>query len=102
MRQLLKMRMSAVLVLMLTLAGCGGSSSKAQSSSTPTSAGQDPAVAPGTPPSPAARPRDGGVVPPGPPDLGLFMRGADGDPAEKPRIYWAVAGLQPPLKGVAA
>jgi phosphatidylethanolamine-binding protein (PEBP) family uncharacterized protein len=42
------------------------------------------------------------AIPHGTAELVLFILGADGESAEKPRIYWAVAGLQPTLKGVSA
>jgi phosphatidylethanolamine-binding protein (PEBP) family uncharacterized protein len=43
-----------------------------------------------------------GTIPKGTAELALFILGNDGESAENPRIYWAVAGLQPALKGVSA
>jgi phosphatidylethanolamine-binding protein (PEBP) family uncharacterized protein len=47
-------------------------------------------------------PLNWGVIPQGTAELVLFVLGADGESAENPRIYWAVAGLQPTLKGISA
>jgi phosphatidylethanolamine-binding protein (PEBP) family uncharacterized protein len=148
MRRLLKTSMSGVLVLMLTLAGCGGSSSTSRSSSTPASSSQTASAAAGTQTSGGAPsstssnaqtskaehtpkvilrlsspvfgggseipvrytcdgagtspPLHWGAIPHGTAELALFILGNDGESAGKPQIYWAVAGLQPTLKGVSA
>jgi phosphatidylethanolamine-binding protein (PEBP) family uncharacterized protein len=145
MGRLLKIAVSAALMSMLTLAGCGGSSSTSRSSSsTATSASQTTPAATGTQTSAAAPnaaqtsktehfpkitlrvsspvfgagseipvrytcdgagmspPLHWGVIPKGTAELALFILGNDGESADNPRIYWAVAGLQPTLKGVSA
>jgi phosphatidylethanolamine-binding protein (PEBP) family uncharacterized protein len=43
-----------------------------------------------------------GTVPPDAAELALFVLGNEGEPVGKPRIYWAVTGLQPTLTGVSA
>jgi phosphatidylethanolamine-binding protein (PEBP) family uncharacterized protein len=43
-----------------------------------------------------------GAIPKGTAELALFILGNDGESAGNPRIYWAVAGMRPTLKGVSA
>jgi phosphatidylethanolamine-binding protein (PEBP) family uncharacterized protein len=146
MGRLLNMTVSAALMLMLTLAGCGGSSSTSQSSSTTASqttsatpGTQTTASAPGSTPSNAqtaksehypkivlpvsstafgsgsriparytcagagtSPPLKWGAIPRGTAELALFIIGNDAEPAGKQRVYWAVTGLRPTLKGVSA
>jgi phosphatidylethanolamine-binding protein (PEBP) family uncharacterized protein len=149
MGRLLTMAVNAVLLMGLTLAGCGGSSSSSQSSATTTGSSQTtssaaiPTQTSTTTPSgttggaqaaksehtpkvtiPVTSPVfsagsaipvhytcDGadispplkwGTVPPGAAELALFVLGNEDEPVGKPRIYWAVTGLQPTLTGVSA
>lgn len=136
--------MSAALMLIPALAGCGGSSSTSRSSATATSASQTTPATTGTQTSGGAPnsaqaaktehlpkitlpvsspvfsagsaipvrytcdgagtspPLQWGVIPQGTAELALFILGNDGGSPENPRIYWAVAGLQPTLKGISA
>jgi phosphatidylethanolamine-binding protein (PEBP) family uncharacterized protein len=43
-----------------------------------------------------------GAIPRGTAELALFIIGNDAEPAGKQRVYWAVTGLHPTLKGVSA
>ncbi|HWY17410.1 MAG TPA: hypothetical protein VNY27_01735 [Solirubrobacteraceae bacterium] len=130
--------MSAALMLMLTLAGCGGSGATSKSSSTPASAAQTTSAATSTQTSGNAQtskaehypkvilrvsspvfsgeseipvrytcdgadtspPLKWGVIPRGTAELALFVLGNNAESARKQRIYWAVTGLRPTLKGV--
>jgi phosphatidylethanolamine-binding protein (PEBP) family uncharacterized protein len=151
MGRLLTMAVNAVLLMGLTLAGCGGSSSSSSSQSSATTTGSSQTTSSAATPtqtstttpsgttggaqaaksehtpkvtirvsSPAFRagseipvhytcdgantspPLKWGTVPPGAAELALFILGNEGEPVGKPRIYWAVTGLQPTLTGVSA
>jgi phosphatidylethanolamine-binding protein (PEBP) family uncharacterized protein len=43
-----------------------------------------------------------GAIPRGTAELALFIIGNDAEPAGKQRVYWAVMGLHPTLRGVSA
>jgi phosphatidylethanolamine-binding protein (PEBP) family uncharacterized protein len=151
MGRLLTMAVSAalMLVLMVTVAGCGGSSSTSRSSSTTATASQTASAAtgtqgaPGSTPGNAQAPKTGessahfpkevllvsspvfragskipalytcdgvgispplrwGAIPHGTAEMALFVFDANSISTGKPLIYWAVADLQPTLKGISA